>query len=881
MLKELTGQLTGTTTAYDQASTRTNNLEGDILSLRSAVEALSLSIGTRLNGAMRGGVQGVTESVNTLNANFDSIADSAEQVALPALSLLVHQGLVRVTKSSRDAWQAGSELVAKNVESAASFKEKSAAAVMNSERLRAQALAERQAAQAVQSNLASQLAAAQSEKTRTAIRTQMAAQSGVIRTALYAEKQAIDAHTAALIRNETSTLALQQAQRQATVTGRIFASTANASKSAFAFIGGPLGALTGALMVGAAAWYSYSEKTRQANRELIDFAGSAEVAVDKIRKMNDIELGAAAAKLRQAIQIQTREAKEAAQEVERQQQAIQRAKGLTESPELQQMYADRLAVLKEKLAKANQQLSQSESTLQMITAQQTQGLADNFIALDKNNQQTGIAARLQAKVNEVIKTGNGLLQERISLVNSPVMALSAGAEETLAKLQREAELLKMTDKQRYVAQWTDKLTDTTPREIQLIKQSAEAIFDQQEAINASNKAKQESIRLSKSSAKEAQEEIKRIREESMSRVTQIADHEQTLLRKIQAYEAAKLISTKQTESLRTLIQENAARERLALVSKYSPVTAIKRDQDEALREIQELQKVGAMSAKEAQEAMVRARTDAFKRLAQEKSYASVRQLDTLQGEFDPLKALQNELSKKKALYDAYYRDGVMSKQQYQHQMLQMSEQGAAQELEIQQSMFKSQSAWHAVSLNAINAIADRTANSLTGLIMGTQSLADVMRSASATILQTMIQTLVEVTVKAWAARSVMSFFGFGGIGTATTPGLGDLIPAIPSFTGMFDSGGYIPSGSFGIAGEVGPEVVMGPAQIVSRRDTAQMLGGGQRTVQITLYNTFQTSGEGGLQAQLLSWSETMKQQMYEIAQMAMVDESRPGGMLGG
>ena len=78
---------------------------------------------------------------------------------------------------------------------------------------------------------------------------------------------------------------------------------------------------------------------------------------------------------------------------------------------------------------------------------------------------------------------------------------------------------------------------------------------------------------------------------------------------------------------------------------------------------------------------------------------------------------------------------------------------------------------------------------------------------------------------------------------------------------------------------MGPEFVMGPAQIVSRRDTAQMLGGGQRTVQITLHNTFQTSSEGGLHAQLSSWSETMKQQMYEIAQMAMVDESRPGGIL--
>ncbi|MDA1380596.1 hypothetical protein PCI56_13510 [Plesiomonas shigelloides subsp. oncorhynchi] len=39
----------------------------------------------------------------------------------------------------------------------------------------------------------------------------------------------------------------------------------------------------------------------------------------------------------------------------------------------------------------------------------------------------------------------------------------------------------------------DKLPDATPREVQLIKQSAEALFEQQEAIKASNKAKQEGI----------------------------------------------------------------------------------------------------------------------------------------------------------------------------------------------------------------------------------------------------------------------------------------------------------------------------------------------------------------------------------------------------
>ncbi|EJD6045572.1 phage tail tape measure protein [Providencia sp. PROV060] len=40
--------------------------------------------------------------------------------------------------------------------------------------------------------------------------------------------------------------------------------------------------------------------------------------------------------------------------------------------------------------------------------------------------------------------------------------------------------------------------------------------------------------------------------------------------------------------------------------------------------------------------------------------------------------------------------------------------------------------------------------------------------------------------------------------------------------GMFDSGGFIPRGQFGIAGEYGPEIVNGPAHITSRKSTAAL-----------------------------------------------------------
>ncbi|MFR3121409.1 MAG: phage tail tape measure protein [Proteus mirabilis] len=43
-----------------------------------------------------------------------------------------------------------------------------------------------------------------------------------------------------------------------------------------------------------------------------------------------------------------------------------------------------------------------------------------------------------------------------------------------------------------------------------------------------------------------------------------------------------------------------------------------------------------------------------------------------------------------------------------------------------------------------------------------------------------------------------------------------------NFAGMYDSGGYIPRGKFGIAGENGPEIVEGPANITSRKHTAML-----------------------------------------------------------
>lgn len=56
--------------------------------------------------------------------------------------------------------------------------------------------------------------------------------------------------------------------------------------------------------------------------------------------------------------------------------------------------------------------------------------------------------------------------------------------------------------------------------------------------------------------------------------------------------------------------------------------------------------------------------------------------------------------------------------------------------------------------------------------------------------------------------------------------VGNLVSQISSvaFSGAYDEGGQIPAGKWGIVGEYGPEIVNGPANVTSRKDTADLLG---------------------------------------------------------
>jgi hypothetical protein len=93
--------------------------------------------------------------------------------------------------------------------------------------------------------------------------------------------------------------------------------------------------------------------------------------------------------------------------------------------------------------------------------------------------------------------------------------------------------------------------------------------------------------------------------------------------------------------------------------------------------------------------------------------------------------------------------------------------------------------------------------------------------------------------------------------------------------GMFDSGGTISRGKWGIVGEYGPEIVNGPARVTSRKNTAHQLGSGATIAPVINVN-YTSSGD----------SETSQKDAAIMAEMVksivvktLNDEMRSNGMM--
>jgi Lambda phage tail tape-measure protein (Tape_meas_lam_C) len=106
------------------------------------------------------------------------------------------------------------------------------------------------------------------------------------------------------------------------------------------------------------------------------------------------------------------------------------------------------------------------------------------------------------------------------------------------------------------------------------------------------------------------------------------------------------------------------------------------------------------------------------------------------------------------------------------------------------------------------------------------NMAKTGKLSFSSLIDTMLEDFLRWEIKVLESQAIKLLMGDTSSGSSGGGGLlGMLGINIPKFA----SGGYLPSGSFGIVGEAGPELVQGPANITSAAGTANIMAGGGDT----------------------------------------------------
>ncbi|HEJ0092827.1 TPA: tail protein (tape measure) [Citrobacter freundii] len=124
------------------------------------------------------------------------------------------------------------------------------------------------------------------------------------------------------------------------------------------------------------------------------------------------------------------------------------------------------------------------------------------------------------------------------------------------------------------------------------------------------------------------------------------------------------------------------------------------------------------------------------------------------GGIDPVQQLANENARKLALIQAFEQQGLIT-----HQNALMLRANADKEYErariaAQWEIFRNQSAGNAALAASFDALAGNASNALTGIITGSMSASDALRSVGNTVLNSLINTFVQMGVE-WVKSAIM------------------------------------------------------------------------------------------------------------------------------
>ncbi|HAW1369241.1 TPA: tape measure protein [Escherichia coli] len=612
-----------------------------------------------------------------------------------------------------------------------------------------------------------------------------------------AEMLAMDALVAAKTRATTASLALAEAETaQAAASARAATAARAASvgigmaRGALALIGGP----AGAAMLAAGAIFYFWQKAQQAKEEAIAFADGLDKLNAAMNAMSNTQLRGAIADANNSIRAQKEAVADLQSEVDslrdRYQNFTPAAQKVAESmgqgtdfARQQAEVSDELArktrdleAAKDKLSRTEETASEATRTLtnNMLTAM---GVHDQLIEKSWSLEQVqGAVAKAFGETADEINRANqaGKSFDPKALQISPA---TKEGDKVIATLEEQNELLKIQDeRERAIAKarmQAAKVTDNQ-NQISAAGRLAAENYDLEKSEEARKKAQQESEQQGKKSASSAESVAQKLanlkqQAELAAGSTQELSREQAMLNAEQSLgkgatqvqiAQARQYAAEKWDTANAIKAEAAAQK---LLPEARENASYKQDVDD-LKTALAAKKI---SQEQYDKTAERLEANHQANLAKIRAQQVVTPQQSAKGEVDPVQRLANQHAQELALI-----------QQFESQKGQLTQRGLEltnaanrkyeqERIAAQWEIFRNQNAGTEALAASIDALAGNASNALTGIITGSMTASDAMRSLGSTVLNSLVNTFVQMGVE-WVKSAIMgSAAQTSAIGTVT------------------------------------------------------------------------------------------------------------------
>lgn len=637
------------------------------------------------------------DSVISVSENLDQLGKILAVVAAVVGSRYVGAMTMAAAATAKQVL-ANRQLVIAERDSTATAALQAQGQLRAAEAAKIRALEEVRLAQMMKSTAISATQAAAAEAALSAARTNAATAAGRYNAALEANAAAQNTAAAA-------------ASRASIATGIM--------RGALGLVGGPVGA---AMLAGAAIYYFWqqAEKAKTEARELAD---GVENLTSNMKSMSQVQLSAEIAKLRGTIPQLTEDVADA-------QDAFNKATGRVknyqreidnwgestkrgrQAAQAMQGALDDQAVAAANLESAQNRLSRVQSTIGIAQAQVNGQFKQGIDLLKRHGEETGVVAGMMNQLGNSLNFAAKAQQNFNS--SSLVIQRPAKVQEYLDKLSEQVELEGELDERKRAQLRAEKeirALGGSDADVRMARERAGAEYDLIKAQQDRREEESASHSAAKKAASQQEsiaQKLENLREKAELAAASTAElsREQTIL------SAQQSLGKAATEDQIRLAGEYAARA-------YDAAKALK-DQQKAEKEKQET----------------------------EQAYQNLR------GQASPTFQVEDQFQKQMQSLDAYAT-------LYPQKIAEIEQTRAAIEAQYrQQRMDAMWAEWQQQSLGAqlfgtaLDSAMSTASNSITGLLTGTMSVQDAMRSLGSTVLNSLVNSFVEMGVQ-WVKSAVM------------------------------------------------------------------------------------------------------------------------------